>query len=104
MVRNAVALGVAAIPEGLPLVATTALVSAMNRLRGSGVIVRRVAAAEALGSVTVVCADKTGTLTRNQMRLELLDWGAGARAASTVTRPRATRCTIRPPVCWRGPC
>ena len=84
MVRNAVALGVAAIPEGLPLVATTALVSAMNRLRGSGVIVRRVAAAEALGSVTVVCADKTGTLTRNQMRLELVDWGAGARAASTV--------------------
>ncbi|HWV36868.1 MAG TPA: HAD-IC family P-type ATPase [Vulgatibacter sp.] len=72
VVRDAVALGVAAIPEGLPLVATAALVRSMQRLQDHGMIVRRLAAAEALGTVTVICADKTGTLTRNEMRLEQL--------------------------------
>ncbi len=73
--RGAVALGVAAIPEGLPVVATAALVQSMNRMRKSGMVVRRVAAAETLGGVTVVCADKTGTLTQNEMRLEVVDLG-----------------------------
>jgi len=73
MLRNAVALGVAAIPEGLPLISTATLVRSMGRLRGEGVVVRRISSAETLGGVTVVCADKTGTLTRNQMKLELVD-------------------------------
>jgi Ca2+-transporting ATPase len=74
---NAVALAVAAIPEGLPVVSTAALVQSMSRLRGRGMVVRRLVSAEALGGVTVVCADKTGTLTRNEMRLACLDVGGG---------------------------
>ena len=75
--RTAVALAVAAIPEGLPMVATAALVRSMQRLRRRGMVVRRLASAETLGGVTVVCADKTGTLTRNEMQLEALDLGDG---------------------------
>jgi Ca2+-transporting ATPase len=78
VVRNGIALAVAAIPEGLPVVSTAALVRSMQRMRRRGMVVRRVASAETLGAVTVVCADKTGTLTRNEMRLEVLDRGAGA--------------------------
>jgi len=84
VVRDAVALGVAAIPEGLPLVATAALVRSMQRLQEHGMIVRRLAAAEALGTVTVICADKTGTLTRNEMRLERLEVPGGSVDPRTV--------------------
>ena len=75
--RGGIALAVAAIPEGLPVVATAALVKAMQRMREQGMVVRRLAAAEALGGVSVICADKTGTLTCNDMRLEVLDLGEG---------------------------
>ncbi|HSP78852.1 MAG TPA: cation-transporting P-type ATPase, partial [Myxococcaceae bacterium] len=77
VLRSAVALGVAALPEGLPLVATAALVRSMQRLQQRGMVVRRVASAEALGGVTLICTDKTGTLTCNQMRLHVLDLGRG---------------------------
>ncbi|XXX80384.1 cation-transporting P-type ATPase [Sorangium sp. So ce134] len=69
LARSAVALGVAAIPEGFPAVGTTALALASRRLRGRGIVIRRLAAAETLGAVSVVCADKTGTLTENRMRV-----------------------------------
>lgn len=71
--RDAVALAVGAIPEGLPVVATSALVRAMGRLRERGMVVRRLASAETLGAVNVICADKTGTLTHNDMRLEVVE-------------------------------
>ncbi|WP_342378770.1 cation-transporting P-type ATPase [Myxococcus stipitatus] len=90
VLRGAVALGVAALPEGLPIVATAALVRSMQRLHARGMVVRRVSAAEALGGVTVICADKTGTLTRNDMRLEVLDVGGGAvDLASLRAKPEA---------------
>jgi Ca2+-transporting ATPase len=82
--RSAVALGVAALPEGLPLVATAALVRSMQRMHQRGMVVRRVASAEALGGITVICTDKTGTLTYNQMRLEVLDLGRGPLAPSAL--------------------
>ena len=68
--RSAVALGVAAIPEGVPTAGTTALALASRKLFRRGIVIRRLAAAETLGAVSVVCADKTGTLTQNRMRVE----------------------------------
>jgi Ca2+-transporting ATPase len=73
VLRAGVALGVAAIPEGLPVVVTASLVRAVRRMREEGMFVRRMSAVETLGGVTVVCADKTGTLTENDMRLEVLE-------------------------------
>ena len=84
VLNGAVALGVAAVPEGLPLVATAALVRSMQRLHRQGMVVRRLAAAEALGTVSVICADKTGTLTRNEMRLECVDLGDGTLEPSAL--------------------
>ncbi len=64
-----VSLAVAAVPEGLPLLATMAQLSVARRLSGRGVLVRAPRAVEALGRVDVVCADKTGTLTEGHIRL-----------------------------------
>jgi Ca2+-transporting ATPase len=94
--RTAVALAVAAIPEGLPMVSTAALVRSMQRLRRRGMVVRRVASAETLGGVTVVCADKTGTLTCNDMRLEVLELGAAAIDPATVRAQPARLFAHRP--------
>jgi Ca2+-transporting ATPase len=80
ILRDSVALGVAAIPEGLPVTATAALVRAMARMRDRGIIVRRLATAEALGAITALCTDKTGTLTENRMRLETVSVLVGGRA------------------------
>ena len=88
VLRGSVALGVAAIPEGLPVVATASLVRSMQRLRAHGVVVRRLASAETLGGVTTVCADKTGTLTANEMRVTAL-WLDGRVHSPKELRARA---------------
>jgi cation-transporting ATPase I len=68
-VADGVAIAVAAVPEGLPLVATLAQLAAAQRLSRCGVLVRTPRAVEALGRVKTVCFDKTGTLTENHLRV-----------------------------------
>ncbi len=70
-----VSLAVAAVPEGLPLIATVAQLAAARRLSRRNVLVRNSRAIEALGRVDVVCADKTGTLTEGRISLQLVSDG-----------------------------
>ncbi len=69
---------VSMVPEGLPVAMTIALAVGMQRMAGRGAIIRRLSAVETLGSTTVICTDKTGTLTRNEMTVSAL-WLPGNR-------------------------
>ncbi|MBP0485156.1 cation-translocating P-type ATPase [Sagittula salina] len=86
ILKDTLALAVAAVPEGLPVVATTTMSLGLKRMQRRGILVRELGAVEALGAMQVICVDKTGTLTQNRLSVELA--AAGMQEVDATGDPK----------------
>lgn len=77
MLKSSISLAVAAVPEGLPMVATSTLALGIREMKRRHVLVRQLPSVESLGSIQTLCLDKTGTLTENVMRVVSIETTSG---------------------------
>lgn len=88
---------VVAVPEGLPMSVTVSLALAMRKMTRANCLVRQLVACETIGSATVICSDKTGTLTQNKMQVERLGVGGAILDRSQAQAPTSA---LRTPADW----